>query len=110
MLEAMGQDYVRTARSKGLRENSVIYRHAFRNAMLTLVTLIGLSIPGLFGGSLLIEYVFAWPGMGSLTIEAVNRRDYTMVQATTLLFAFLTIFGNLIADLLYGVVDPRVTN
>ncbi len=110
MLEALGQDYIRTARSKGLRQNIILYRHAFRNALLTLITLIGLSIPGLFGGSLLIEYVFAWPGMGSLTIEAVSRRDYTMVQATTLLFAILTILGNLIADLLYGLVDPRVGN
>jgi len=108
MLEALGQDYVRTARSKGLREVWVIYRHAFRNALLTLITLIGLAIPGLFGGALLIEYVFAWPGMGSLTIEAVSRRDYTMVQATTILFAVLTIGGNLISDLLYGLVDPRV--
>jgi peptide/nickel transport system permease protein len=108
MLEALGQDYVRTARSKGLREIFVVYRHAFRNALLTLVTLIGLAIPGLFGGALLIEYVFAWPGMGSLTIEAVSRRDYTMVQATTILFAALTIGGNLIADLLYGLIDPRV--
>jgi peptide/nickel transport system permease protein len=110
MLEALGQDYIRTARSKGVREIWVTYRHAFRNAMLTLVTLVGLSIPGLFGGSLLIEYVFAWPGMGSLTIEAVGRRDYTMVQATTLLFAILTILGNLFSDLLYGLVDPRVSS
>ena len=110
MLETLGQDYIRTARSKGVREVWVLYRHAFRNALLTLATLVGLAIPGLFGGSLLIEYIFAWPGMGSLTIEAVGRRDYTMVQATTLLFAFLTMIGNLIADLLYGLIDPRVRN
>ena len=108
MLEALGQDYIRTARSKGVREVRVLYGHAFRNALLTLTTLIGLSIPGLFGGALLIEYIFAWPGMGSLTIEAVGRWDYTMVQATTLLFAFLTMIGNMIADLLYGLIDPRV--
>jgi peptide/nickel transport system permease protein len=108
MLEALGQDYIRTARSKGVREVRVLYGHAFRNALLTLTTLIGLSIPGLFGGALLIEYIFAWPGMGSLTIEAVGRRDYTMVQATTLLFAFLTMIGNMLADLLYGLIDPRV--
>jgi peptide/nickel transport system permease protein len=108
MLEALGQDYVRTARSKGLRESFVLYRHAFRNALLTLVTLVGLSIPGLFGGAILIEAVFNWPGMGLLTLEAVSRRDYTMVQATTILFAVLTMFGNLIADLLYGFIDPRV--
>jgi peptide/nickel transport system permease protein len=108
MLEALGQDYVRTARSKGVREVAVLYRHAFRNALLTLTTLIGLAVPGLFGGALLIEYIFAWPGMGALTIEAVGRRDYTMVQATTLLFAFLTMIGNMVADLLYGLIDPRV--
>src|SRR6476620_1442861 len=108
MLEALGQDYVRTARSKGLRESLVLYRHAFRNALLTLVTLVGLAIPALFGGSILIEAVFSWPGMGQLTLEAVGRRDYTMVQATTILFAVLTMFGNLIADLLYGLIDPRV--
>ena len=110
MLEALGQDYIRTARSKGVREIAVLYRHAFRNALLTLTTLVGLSIPGLFGGALLIEYIFAWPGMGSLTIEAVGRRDYTMVQATTLLLAFLTMIGNMLADLLYGLIDPRVRN
>jgi peptide/nickel transport system permease protein len=108
MLEALGQDYIRTARSKGVREVAVLYRHAFRNALLTLTTLIGLAVPGLFGGALLIEYIFAWPGMGALTIEAVGRRDYTMVQATTLLFAFLTMIGNMVADLLYGLIDPRV--
>jgi peptide/nickel transport system permease protein len=108
MLEALGQDYIRTARSKGVREVRVLYGHAFRNALLTLTTLVGLSIPGLFGGALLIEYIFAWPGMGSLTIEAVGRRDYTMVQATTLLFAFLTMIGNMLADILYGLIDPRV--
>lgn len=108
MLETLGQDFVRTARSKGIIERKVLYGHAFRNSLLTLVTLVGLSIPGLFGGSILIEAVFSWPGMGLLSLEAVNRRDYTMVQATTLLFAFLTMTGNLIADLLYGLIDPRV--
>jgi peptide/nickel transport system permease protein len=108
MLESLGQDYIRTARSKGVREIRVLYGHAFRNALLTLTTLVGLAIPGLFGGALLIEYIFAWPGMGSLTIEAVGRRDYTMVQATTLLFAFLTMIGNMLADILYGLIDPRV--
>lgn len=108
MLESLGQDYVRTARSKGLAEPRVLYGHAFRNALLTLVTLVGLSIPSLFGGSILIEAIFSWPGMGLLSLEAVGRRDYTMVQATTLLFAVLTMAGNLIADLLYGLIDPRV--
>ena len=108
MLETLGQDYVRTARSKGLREAMVLYRHAFRNALLTLVTIVGLSIPALFGGAVLIEVVFNWPGMGLLTLQAVSQRDYTMVQATTVLFAVLTMAGSLLADLLYGLIDPRV--
>jgi peptide/nickel transport system permease protein len=108
MLESLGQDYVRTARAKGVRNVWVLYRHAFRNALLTLVTLVGLSVPALFGGSILIEAIFSWPGMGQLTLEGVGRRDYTMVQATTIMFAVLTMGGNLIADLLYGLVDPRV--
>jgi peptide/nickel transport system permease protein len=108
MLESLGQDYVRTARAKGVRNIWVLYRHAFRNALLTLVTLVGLSVPALFGGSILIEAIFSWPGMGLLTLEGVGRRDYTMVQATTIMFAVLTMAGNLIADILYGLVDPRV--
>lgn len=108
MLETLSQDYVRTARSKGLRERVVLYGHAFRNALLTLVTLVGLSIPALFGGSVLVEFVFNWPGMGLLTLQAVGQRDYTMVQATTILFAILTMVGSLLADLLYGLIDPRV--
>jgi peptide/nickel transport system permease protein len=108
MLESLGQDYVRTARAKGVRNVWVLYRHAFRNALLTLVTLVGLSVPALFGGSILIEAIFSWPGMGLLTLEGVGRRDYTMVQATTIMFAVLTMAGNLIADILYGLVDPRV--
>ena len=108
MLETLGQDYVRTARSKGLREAMVLYRHAFRNALLTLVTIVGLSIPALFGGAVLIECVFNWPGMGLVTLQAVGQRDYTMVQATTIMFAVLTMAGSLLADLLYGLIDPRV--
>ncbi len=108
MLETLGQDFVRTARSKGLAHRSVIFRHAARNAFLPLVTLVGLSLPGLFGGALIIENIFAWPGMGRLTIEAVGRRDYTMVMGTTLLFAALTMVSNLIADVMYGILDPRV--
>lgn len=108
MLETMGQDFVRTARAKGLANQLVIYRHAFRNAFLPLVTLVGLSIPGLFGGALVIESIFAWNGIGRLTIEAVNRRDYTLIMGTTLMFAALTMAANLLTDVMYAVLDPRI--
>jgi peptide/nickel transport system permease protein len=99
---------VRTAQAKGLPGRIVIYSHAFRNALLPLITLIGLSIPEVFGGSLVVENVFAYPGMGQLTVNAVNDKDYTLVMGTTVLFAALIILGNLIADILYGVMDPRL--
>jgi peptide/nickel transport system permease protein len=108
MLEVIRQDYIRTAQSKGLKERSVLYIHAFRNAVLPLVTLIGLSIPDVFGGSLVVENVFAYPGMGRLTIDSVGNKDYTMVMGTTIFFAILVIVGNLIADILYVALDPRI--
>ncbi len=108
MLETMSQDFVRTARAKGLADQLVIFRHAFRNAFLPLVTLIGLSIPGLFGGAVVIESIFAWNGIGRLTLESVDRRDYTMIMGTTLMFAVLTMLSNLFADVMYAVLDPRV--
>jgi peptide/nickel transport system permease protein len=108
MLETLQMDYVRTARSKGLREKAVIYSHALRNAVLPLVTLVGLSLPGLFGGSVIIENIFAWPGIGRLTLEAVNRRDYTLIMGTTMMFAVLTMVSNLAADLAAGILDPRI--
>ncbi len=108
MLESIGQDYVRTARAKGLAEPSVVYRHAFRNAILPLVTLVGLAIPELFGGAYLIEQIFAWNGLGRLAFDATQNNDYTMIMGATLLFAFLTMLGNLLADVLYAVADPRI--
>jgi peptide/nickel transport system permease protein len=108
MLETLGQDFIRTARAKGLARQTVIYRHAFRNAFLPLVTLIGLSIPGLFGGALVIESIFAWNGIGRLTIEAVDRRDYTLIMGTTVMFAALTMVSNLFSDVMYAVLDPRI--
>lgn len=108
MLEILRQDYIRSARAKGLAERVVIYKHALRNGMIPLVTLLGLSLPGLFGGAIITEGIFTWPGMGLLTIEAVNNRDYPVLMATNIFFALLTILGNLIADLLYAVVDPRI--
>lgn len=108
MLEVMGQDYIRTARAKGLAERRVIYRHALRNALIPVVSLLGLFLPILFGGSVVIETVFSWPGMGYELFEAVSRRDYPVVLAATLLFGVLVIAGNLLADLLYAAVDPRI--
>lgn len=108
MLEVIRLDFVRTAEAKGLRPRSVLYGHAFRNALLPLITLIGLSIPDIFGGALIVENIFAYPGMGRLIVTAVGGKDYTLVMATTLLFAVLVILGNLIADLLYAIADPRI--
>ncbi|HEY7032256.1 MAG TPA: ABC transporter permease [Thermomicrobiales bacterium] len=108
MLEALHQDYVRTARAKGLSRRAVLYGHAFRNAFLPLVTLIGLSLPSLFGGAILTETVFAWNGIGLLTLQAVDQRDYTLIMGTTLMFSVLTMLGNLIADVAYAALDPRI--
>jgi len=107
VLESLGQDFVRTARAKGLPEGTVLRRHAFRTALLPLLTLSGLTLPALVGGSILIETIFSWPGLGSLFFDSVSRRDYPLVMALTLLTAVLTLAGNLTADLLYRVADPR---
>lgn len=108
MLEVLRQDYVRTARAKGVAERIVIYKHAFRNGLIPVITLLGFSLPGLFGGAVIIEQVFTFPGMGLLTFEAVNNRDYSVLMATNMFFALLVIVGNLIADILYAVADPRI--
>ncbi|MFT5039886.1 MAG: peptide/nickel transport system permease protein [Hyphomicrobiaceae bacterium] len=108
MLEVWRQDYVTTARAKGLSESTVIWRHAVRNALLPVITLLGLSIPGLIGGSVISETIFAIPGMGRLFFNSVLMRDYPMVMGITLIGAVLTLIGNLVADVLYAVVDPRL--
>lgn len=108
MLESIRQDYVRTAEAKGLPRRVVIYSHAFRNALIPLVTLIGLAIPELFGGAYLIEQIFAWNGAGRLTFQAAQGSDYTLIMGATLMFAFLTMVGNLIADVVYAIADPRI--
>jgi peptide/nickel transport system permease protein len=108
MLEVISQDYIRTARAKGLSERLVLTRHALRNAMIPLVTIVGLQFGSLLAGSIVIETVFAWPGMGSLLINAVNTRDYPMVQGITLLYTIAFMFVNLLTDLSYGFLDPRV--
>lgn len=108
MLEVVRQDYVRTARAKGLPESSVILKHALRNALIPVITLLGLYLPVLFSGTVFIETVFGWPGMGKTIVDAIGLRDYPLVMGTSLIFAAMVVLGNLIADLLYAVVDPRI--
>lgn len=108
MLEVIRQDYIRTARAKGLSERTVILKHALKNALLPIVTLLGLYIPFLLSGAVLVEYVFSWPGMGRTMVDAIYQRDYPLVMATTFIFAVLVVIANLIADILYAVVDPRI--
>ncbi|MFH1753441.1 MAG: ABC transporter permease [Candidatus Omnitrophota bacterium] len=108
MLGVLGQDYIRTARAKGLPESTVIYGHALKNALLPIVTILGLSIPGLISGSVIFESIFNIPGMGRLMVESVFTRDYNTVMAGLVLAALLTLLGNLIADLAYFYIDPRI--
>ena len=108
MLEVIGSDYVRTARAKGLDEDAVLYHHALRNGLLPFVTMLGLLIPGLIGGSVIFETIFAWPGIGRLGYEAILNRDYPVVIALNFIAAALTLLGTLLSDLLYMLVDPRI--
>src|ERR671910_1324621 len=109
MLEVLGQDYVRTARAKGVKQKVVISRHALRNALIPVVTVVGFEIGILMGGSAIVEIIFGLPGMGNTLINAIFGRDYPVIQAMTLMIAFVFIFANLLVDLLYGVLDPRIT-
>ncbi len=108
MLEVIREDYVRTARAKGLSERVVIFKHAFRNALLPIITLLAFLLPAMFGGSVIIESIFSIPGMGQLGFEAVLSRDYPVIMAITTISAFLTLIGLLIGDFLYAVFDPRI--
>ncbi|MBA2563951.1 MAG: ABC transporter permease [Gemmatimonadetes bacterium] len=108
LLEVIRQDYIRTARAKGLPERTVIFKHAMRNALIPVITLFGLYVPLLLGGAVLIETIYAWPGMGRVIVTAIFQRDYPVVMATTFLFSIFVILGNLLADVLYAVVDPRI--
>jgi peptide/nickel transport system permease protein len=108
MLEALHSDFVRTAHAKGLKRRRVLFAHAFRVAGMSLVTLVGFSIGGLFGGSILVETVFAWPGMGLLTLDAITKRDYTMIMGTTVMYTFIVMMTFLLVDIMYAVVDPRI--
>ncbi len=108
MLEVLGQDYVRTARAKGLKENKVIFNHALKNALLPVVTVIGLQVGGLLGGAFIIEVVFAWHGIGELAVKAIAWRDFTITQAIILVSAATYVLVNLVVDLTYNLIDPRI--
>ena len=108
MLEALSQDYVRTARAKGMNERRVVYVHSLRNAVLPLVTLVGLELPALVGGGAIVEVVFSWPGIGRLALETALQYDFTMVLGLTTFTGILVIAGNLLADMLYALLDPRI--
>jgi peptide/nickel transport system permease protein len=108
MLEVLRQDYMRTARAKGLIERLVILKHGFRNSLIPLITLLALAIPNLFGGAIITESIFSWPGMGRMYIDAIANVDWPVVQGLLVITAFLTVFSNLLADILYAVVDPRI--
>ncbi len=109
MLDVLQEDYIRTARAKGIRDSGVLVRHALRNALIPSVTVLGLSLGQLFGGSLIIESIFLVPGMGSLLVNAIFTRDFPVVQVGTLMLAFMVVFINLGVDLLYGILDPRIS-
>jgi peptide/nickel transport system permease protein len=108
MLEVVRQDYIQTARAKGLAENVVLHKHALRNALLPIVTILALSLPGLIGGSVIVEQIFAIPGMGRLMVQAVFARDYPVIMGNLVIVASLTLVANLLADIAYGLVDPRI--
>ena len=108
MLEVIRQDYITTARAKGLPEKKVIYKHALRNALLPVITILGLSIPGLIGGSVIFENIFSIPGMGQLFFQSVMMRDYPVIMGILTIGAILTLLGNLLADIGYALADPRI--
>jgi peptide/nickel transport system permease protein len=108
MLEVIRQDWVRTARAKGLPERAVIVKHVLRNSLLPVITLLGLYLPLLFSGSVLVEMVFSWPGMGRVIVDAIFQRDYPVVMATSFIFALVVVVGSLVADVLYAAADPRI--
>ena len=108
LLEVLSQDYIRTAAAKGLRENVVVLRHGLRNALLPVVTATGVAFAVLMGGAVITETVFAWPGVGSLAVQAINNRDVPLVMSSTMIFAVMIVVVNLMVDLLYGALDPRI--
>jgi peptide/nickel transport system permease protein len=109
MAEVLRQDYVRTAQAKGCGPARVLFKHAFRNTLIPMVTLLGLMLPGLLSGTVVLESIFSWPGMGLLFLDAIHARDYPLIMGLTFLFSVLTLVGTLLSDLMYAVVDPRVS-
>jgi peptide/nickel transport system permease protein len=108
LLEVFNQDYVRTARAKGLREQAIVYRHALKNALIPVVTVTGIQVGRLLGGAVIIEQIFALPGIGRYIFDAISQRDYPVIQGTVLFFTITFIVINLSVDLLYGFIDPRI--
>jgi ABC-type dipeptide/oligopeptide/nickel transport system permease component len=108
MLEVIRKDYIRTARAKGLSERLILWRHAFRNTAIPVVTIMGIQLGALLGGAVVTETVFSWPGIGRLAIQSIYNRDYAVVQATVFLTAVWFVFINLAVDVLYGWLDPRI--
>ena len=108
MLDVINQNYIRSARAKGVPERTVIYKHALRNALTPIITIMGLDLPSFFAGAIITERIFAWPGMGRLFIDSVGNRDYQILMGITMITAVLVLLGNLLADILYSLMDPRV--
>ncbi|MEW5807054.1 MAG: ABC transporter permease [Acidobacteriota bacterium] len=108
LIEIMGEDFIRTARAKGASERTIVMKHSFKNALLPVITLFGLYFPFLIGGSLIVEVIFSWPGMGRVTYNAILARDYPVVIGSTLVASIMVILGNIFADFLYAIVDPRI--
>jgi peptide/nickel transport system permease protein len=108
MLEVLNEDYVRTARAKGLNSRDITYRHALRNALIPVVTVVGLQLGRLLGGTVIIEQIFQWPGIGQLIVRAIDTRDYPMIQGAVLVLAFFFVMANLLVDILYVIIDPRL--
>ena len=108
MLEVLGQDYVRTARAKGVGERRVVWKHALRNAGIPVLTIVGLELGTLLGGAVITETVFAWPGVGRLSVQAIYNRDYPLVQAAVFVLASIFVLVNLVVDVLYTYLDPRI--
>jgi peptide/nickel transport system permease protein len=108
LLEVLGQDYVRTARAKGLRETTVVLSHALRNSLIPVVTILGIQTGRLLGGTVIVEEVFAWPGLGNLVVRSIYQRDYPMVQGLTIFLAFFFVLMSFLVDLFYVYLDPRL--
>jgi peptide/nickel transport system permease protein len=108
MIQVLAQEYIKVAHAKGLSEGTVLRRHALRNALLPVVTVIGLEIPGLISGAVLAETVFAWPGLGRLTFDAINSRDYPLLMGMFIFISFFVVISNLVVDILYSILDPRI--